>query len=91
MLSDYGLNGPAEVREAMLRALRDEMVRIGAPDCESTGMADPTFAAMSALNHLDTANYELGCVGEGGQQNFSYTPLMRESSRGDGGGRCDEA
>jgi hypothetical protein len=57
VLSEYGYHGPPEARSAMQRALRDEAGRIGPPDQESRGMADTRFAAMSALNRLDPANY----------------------------------
>lgn len=57
MLFEFALHGPGDVREAMQQALRSEAARIGAPDGESRGMADPRFAAMSALNRLDAANY----------------------------------
>lgn len=57
VLSEYGYHGPPEVRSAMQQALRDETGRIGQPDQESRGMADNRFAAMSALNRLDPANY----------------------------------
>lgn len=57
VLGEYGYHGPPEVRAAMQQALREEAVRIGPPDAESSGMADPRFAAISALNQLDPANY----------------------------------
>lgn len=57
VLIEYGLHGPLEVRSAMQQALRDKAAQIGPPDRESRGMADPKFAAMSALNRLDPANY----------------------------------
>lgn len=72
VLFEYGPHGPADVREAMREALRDEAARIGAPDEESRGMADPRFAAMSALNRLDPANYLPGGVDEGGQPTVEY-------------------
>ncbi len=81
VLSEYGLHGPADVREAMQQALRAEAARIGAPDDESRGMADPRFAAMSALNRLDAANYMQGSVdeGEGGQPTVKYVPPADEA------------
>ncbi|MDI3560217.1 hypothetical protein [Bradyrhizobium sp. Arg816] len=60
LLSHYGVYGPADVREAMEKVLGDEAARIGAPDSESRAMADPKFAAMSALNQLNPANYVQG-------------------------------
>lgn len=57
VLHEYGFHGPPEARSAMQQALRDEAARIGPPDEKSRAMADPKFAAMSALNRLDPANY----------------------------------
>lgn len=79
VLFDFGLHGPTEVREAMQQALRDEAARIGAPDDESSGMADPRFAAMSALNHLDAANYVPGVTNEAGQPTVVYVPPAEEA------------
>ena len=79
MLSDFGLHGPADVREAMRQALRYEAARIGAPDGASRGMADPRFAAMSALNQLDPANCVLGGADEAGQPTIEYVPPANEA------------
>ena len=72
VLGDFGVNGPANVRESMKQALQAEVARIGAPDGESRGMADPRFAAMCALNQLDLANYMSGGVGENGKTTVEY-------------------
>lgn len=79
VLSEFGLHGPADVREAMQQALRDEAARIGAPDGESCGMADPRYAAMSALNWLDAANYVSGGADESGQATVEYVPPVGEA------------
>ena len=79
VLSEFGLYGPADVREAMQQALRGEAARIGAPDGESRGMADPRFVAMSALNLLDAANYVSGGADEGGQPTVEYVPPADEA------------
>lgn len=57
VLFQYGVYGPDELRDALRQALQCEVTRIGQPDEESGGMADPRFAAMCALNRLDRANY----------------------------------
>lgn len=56
ILFQFGLYGPEEAREAMRQTLREEAAQLGSPDGE-TGPTDPRFAAMSALNRLDPANY----------------------------------
>lgn len=76
-LREYGLHGPTEVREVMQQTLRDEATRIGTPDDESRGMTDPRFAAMSALNRLDRANYVLRGADEGDQP--TYVPPADEA------------
>ena len=78
-LREYGLHGPSDVREAMQQALREEAARIGAPDAESRGMADPRFAAMSALNRLDAANYVPGDVDRVGRPTVVYVPPADEA------------
>jgi hypothetical protein len=79
LLFDFGLHGPAGVREAMQQALRGEAARLGAPDGESGGMADPRFAAMSALNQLDPANYVQIGTDERGQLTVEYVPPADEA------------
>lgn len=79
VLSQYGHYGPADTREAMMLALREEAVRIGPPDAESRGMADPRFAAMSALNQLDPANYVSKGEDERGQPVVEYVPPNDEA------------
>ncbi|ASL29127.1 hypothetical protein ACG10_22870 (plasmid) [Azotobacter chroococcum] len=79
VLLEFGLHGPADVREAMQQALRGEEARIGAPDSNSSGMADPRFAAMSALNQLDAANYVPGDADEDGQSTVKYVPPADEA------------
>lgn len=79
VLGDFGLHGPADVREAMQQALRVEAARLGVPDGESRGMADRRFAAMSALNRLDPANYVLGGGDAGGQPTVEYVPPVDEA------------
>ncbi|KQW02802.1 hypothetical protein [Rhizobacter sp. Root1221] len=79
VLFEFGLHGPADMREAMRQALRGEAARIGAPDAESRGMADPRFAAMSALNRLDAANYVPAGADEGGQPIIEYVPPADEA------------
>lgn len=79
VLCEYGLHGPTEVREAMQQALRDEAARIGVPDGESRGMADPRFAAMSAMHRLDAANCVPGGADESGQSIVEYVPPADEA------------
>lgn len=79
VLFEFGLHGPADVRDTMRQALRSEAARIGAPDSESRGMADPRFAAMSALNRLDAANYVPAGADEGGQPITEYVPPADEA------------
>ncbi len=79
VLFEFGMHGPADVREAMQSALRDEAARLGAPDGESRGMADPAFAAMSALNQLDAANYVPGDMDEEGEPTLEYVPPADEA------------
>ncbi|MGY4478636.1 hypothetical protein [Bradyrhizobium sp. USDA 3364] len=79
LLSQYGVYGPAEVREAMEKALRDEAARIGAPDSESRAMADPKFAAMSALNQLNPANYVQGGTDDNGRSIIEYVAPTDEA------------
>lgn len=76
-LSEFGLHGPAIVREAMVQALQEDAARNGAPDGESCGMADPRFAAMSALNQLDPTNYLSGRSEENGEP--IYVPPADEA------------
>ncbi|MFM0619778.1 hypothetical protein PQR37_37605 [Paraburkholderia nemoris] len=78
VLSHFGLSGPANVREAMQKALQRDVATFGAPDEESRGMADPKFAAMSALNWLDSANYVPRDITEDGQPTFEYVPPAEE-------------
>lgn len=56
VLAYFGFNGPAEAREGMRQRLREEAERLGAPE-SGADPTDPAFAAMSALNLLDPANY----------------------------------
>ena len=56
VLSHFGFYGPEETRESMRRLLREEAERLGPPESGS-GPTDPAFAAMSASNRLDPANY----------------------------------
>ncbi len=79
VLCEYGLHGPADVREAMRQTLRGEAELIGAPDGESRGMADPRFSALSALNMLNPANYVPRGSDEGGQPTFEYVPPADEA------------
>jgi hypothetical protein len=79
VLFQYGLHGPADTREAMVQALREETGRIGPPDAKSRDMADPRFAAMSALNRLDPANYVQGGVDERGLPSVKYVPPAEEA------------
>jgi hypothetical protein len=79
VLFEFGLHGPADVREAMKQALRDEAARIGAPDGESCGMTDPRFVAMSALNQLDPTNYLSGSEADDGQPTVEYVPPADEA------------
>lgn len=78
VLSDFGLSGPANVREAMQKALQSDVATFGAPDEESRGIADPKFAAMSALNWLDSANYVPRGITEDGQPTFEYVTPAEE-------------
>jgi len=78
VLHEYGLHGPAEVREAMQHSLIEEAARVGAPDGKSRGMTDPRFAAMSALNQLDSANYVQLAKDENGQMTFEYVHPIDE-------------
>lgn len=79
VLSEYGWNGPADVRESMRQALQEEVQRLGEPGPESSGFVDPGFAAMHALNSLDTANYRSCAVGENGEQTVEYVPPADEA------------
>lgn len=79
VLFEFGLHGRPDVREAMQKALRAEAARIGAPDGECRGMADPRFAAMSALNQLNETNYVSSGVNEGGEPIFEYVPPADEA------------
>jgi hypothetical protein len=79
VLREFGLDGSANVRDTMRQALRDEVARIGAPDGESRTMADPKFAAMSALNQLDRAHYVPAGTDEDGQPTFEYVPPAEEA------------
>lgn len=79
VLSEYGLHGPADVREAMQQALRADAARLGTPDAESVGFADPKFAAMTALNQLDPENYASGGVDDEGQPIIRYVPPSDEA------------
>ncbi len=79
VLCEYGFHGPIDVREAMQKALRDEAARLGAPDGESRGLGDPRFAAMSALNWLDAANYVPGAMDKGGQATVEYVVPANEA------------
>lgn len=78
-LPDFGIHGPEDMREAMRRALRDEAMHLGAPDGESRGMADPRFAAMSALNQLDPEHYVPAGTNERGQPIVQYAPPADEA------------
>lgn len=78
VLIEYGWNGPDDIREAMKLALQEEAARIGPPDAESQGFADSRFAAMHALNCLDTANYNSNTVDEDGQPTVEYVPPVTE-------------
>lgn len=71
VLFEYGAYGPDDVREAMREALQHEAALLGAPGSDTSGMADPKFAAAGALNQLDVANYVRG-VDESGQQTIEY-------------------
>lgn len=79
VLFEFGLHGPADVREAMRQSLCIEAERIGAPGAESSGMADPKFAAMSALNRLDVSNYVPAGTDEYGQPIKEYVPPPEEA------------
>lgn len=79
VLFEFGSLGPTDLREVMRQQLREEAARIGAPDGESDGMADPRFAAMSALNQLDPANYVRADAGQGGQATVEYVPPDEEA------------
>ncbi|MFS2026578.1 hypothetical protein [Massilia sp. CT11-137] len=79
VLTEYGLYGPADVREMMQEALRGDAARFGAPDGESRGMADPRFAAMSALNQLDPENYVPRGTDEGGRSTAEYVSPAEEA------------
>lgn len=79
VLFEFGMHGPADVREPMQRSLRADAALIGAPDGESSGMTDPRFAAMSALNRLDVANYVPRAPDEDGEPTFEYVPPAEEA------------
>ncbi|MBY4898719.1 hypothetical protein [Cupriavidus sp. AU9028] len=80
VLVEYGWHGPETVRVAMQQALRAESEKLGEPDGESRGLADPRFAAMSALNRLDRSNYKFGGIGENGGQFVEYVPPAQEAA-----------
>jgi hypothetical protein len=79
VLREYGLHGPTEVREAMRQALSGDVARLGQPDSESASMGSPGFAAMSALNRLEAANYVLVSAEEGGQPFREYRAPAQEA------------
>ncbi|WP_341249774.1 hypothetical protein [Cupriavidus pauculus] len=71
VLADYGVNGPASMRDAMRQRLRDDSKRLGPPQ-EGTSPTDAAFAAMSALNKLDPANYSTIEGQEGARIAYHY-------------------
>lgn len=77
VLSQYGFRGSPQIRAAMQLALTEEAARIGQPDPSSHGMTDPRFAAMSALNQLDPANY-IENEGADGATVVEYVTPMNE-------------
>ncbi len=79
VLDDFGLHGPTDVREAMRDELRGDIDRLGAPNSESRGYADPRFAAMSALNRLDPTNYIQEITGDGRPETIEYIPPVDEA------------
>ncbi len=81
VLEDYGVHGPAEIREAMRHSLQTDVARIGLPDSDNASMTDARFAAMCALNRLDVANYQVGaCKADGsGQRQYQYIPPEHEA------------
>ncbi|MEW8129650.1 MAG: hypothetical protein AB2758_11385 [Candidatus Thiodiazotropha endolucinida] len=78
VLHDYGLHGPNEMRKMMQQALHEEAAKIGAPDHNSSGMADPRIAAMRAINMLDEANYVMGVMDKDRQPTIEYVPPADE-------------
>jgi hypothetical protein len=79
VVAEFGLNGPDEVREAMQAALRAEVARIGPPDEECEGMADPRVAAMVALNRLDPTNYIQAGAAKNGRTMVEYRAPAEEA------------
>lgn len=57
VLVNFGAFGPSVVREAMQAALLGDVARLGPPEVHARGLANPQYAAMSALNRLSLANY----------------------------------
>jgi len=78
VLGHYGIVGPDEVRVAMQQTLREQAARLGPSDIESQGMADPRFAAMSALNQLDSANYS-PTIADDGRTMLEYVAPAHET------------
>lgn len=77
VVGEYGQHGPDDVRLAMRNALLAEVRQLGDPD-EDSDLTDPRFAAMSALNLLDPANYST-IAGEDGTPVVVYTPPRDEA------------
>lgn len=57
VLSQFALEDPTQIREAMQRTLQAELARLGPPADDDGGLADPRVMAMHALNRLNPANY----------------------------------
>lgn len=81
VLFHFGVYGPDGTREAMRQALRDQAVRLGVPD-GATVPTDPRFAAMSALNLLDPANYSRAEDGNGTTITY-HLPALEAQLRAD--------
>lgn len=75
----YGREGPKTVRSAMRDALAAQMKVLGQPGESSNGYADPSLAALSAFNQLDTANYVASGTDSNGHPTLEYvTPPAEE-------------
>lgn len=79
VLEDYGVHGPAEIREAMHHSLQAEVARFGLPNSDNANVTDARFAAMCALNRLDMANYQAGKADGSGQTLYEYIPPELEA------------
>lgn len=80
LLDDFALEGPPEFRTAMRASFSQQMQALGVPEKNGRAFADPRFAAWSAFNRLDPANYVQTGVGASGHPEFKYVPPPDEAN-----------